>query len=100
MLYEQREKSIEQRGEFEEELIGSGGTSLEACAPSKLVSELLSEGVGRCGIGAEGGRGHSARTGGGEGRGGAPPSLDRGQLDPLGTALKKLTSRHEVRAQA
>ena len=48
MLYEQREKSIEQRGEFEEELIGSGGTSLEACAPSKLVSELLSEGVGRC----------------------------------------------------
>ena len=48
MLYEQREKSIEQRGEFEEELIGSGGTSLEACAPSKLVNELLSEGVGRC----------------------------------------------------
>ena len=48
MLYEQREKSIEQRGAFEEELIGSGGTSLEACAPSKLVSELLSEGVGRC----------------------------------------------------
>ena len=62
--------------------------------------QAASEGVGRCGIGAEGGRGHSARTGGGEGRGGAPPSLDRGQLDPLGTALKKLTSRHEVRAQA
>ena len=48
MLYEQREKSIEQRGEFEEELVGEGGTNLEACAPSKLVSELLSEGVGRC----------------------------------------------------
>jgi ectoine hydroxylase-related dioxygenase (phytanoyl-CoA dioxygenase family) len=48
MLYEEREKSIEARGAFEEELIGEGGAALEACAPDLFASELLTEGVGRC----------------------------------------------------
>ena len=58
------------------------------------------EGGGRCGMGAGGGRGHGVRAGGCEGRGGAPPSLVRGQLGPSETARKEVSSRHEVRAQA
>ena len=41
-----------------------------------------------------------ARAGAGEGRGSAPLGLDRGQLDPSGTARKKVTSRLDVGAQA
>ena len=46
-LYEEAEKALTNRGEFEEELLGAGGPALEATA-GPLAAALAAEGVARC----------------------------------------------------